>query len=127
MADFADNATTTAVFEGNPLTGASFSGEFESFSDSDWIRVTLVAGKTYHFYGHAQAPGPDVGDLTLQLHDAAGTLLAADENSGVGYNSALAFTAAKSGTYFIEASNFQGYPGSYNIDVSAAAAKDYLL
>ena len=49
MVDVAANKTTTATFEGAPSVFASYSGEFETFGDVDWIKINLVAGGTYRF------------------------------------------------------------------------------
>src|SRR5262245_11561745 len=101
MVDIPNNITTTATFEGQPLTGASFSGEFETFFDADWIRVSLTAGVTYHFYAHDETAGASGGDSFLQLFNSAGTLVASDDNGGVGSNSLFSYTAATSATYFV--------------------------
>ena len=61
MTGIPSDNTTTATFEGAPQTGASISGEFETFFDTDWIQVSLVAGKTYSFYAHDIEPGQGYG------------------------------------------------------------------
>src|SRR4051794_39710119 len=71
MTDIPGNLTTTATFEGDPLTGASFSGDFESFDDYDWIKLSLVAGTTYSFYAHDSTAEPyNHGNSQLQLLNA---------------------------------------------------------
>jgi Ca2+-binding RTX toxin-like protein len=116
MVDIPNNATTTAVIEGD-ATGGSFSGEFETLNDTDWIRVTLTAGVTYNFYAHALGPGS--GDSTIAVHNAAGTLLVQDDQSGVGDNSFVQYTAAASGVYYIEPGSYRGNPGQYSVFVTS--------
>ena len=126
MADIAGGITTTAVFDGNPLTGASYSGEFEAYGDADWVRISLVAGTTYSFYGHAQSSGP-FGNSVLHLYDSTGAQIIFDDDGGVGSNSFFSYTATASGTYFVGINEFQGDPGLYSIDVTAVAAPTHEL
>jgi len=127
MADIPSNITTTATFEGNPLTGASYSGIFEDFDDTDWIKVTLVAGVTYSFYANAESAIAPTGDSVLQLFDPTGTQVASNDDSGVGPNSLITYTPATSGTYFVGIHDYYGDPGLYSIGVTAVAATDRLL
>ncbi|MGH6644963.1 MAG: PPC domain-containing protein, partial [Bradyrhizobium sp.] len=107
MVDIPNDNTTTAVFEGSPLSGASFSGELEDFNDNDWIKVSLVAGTTYKFYANAASAG-SFGDSYLKLYDAAGVGLTLNDDGGVGLNSIMSFTAATTGTYFVEVHDAKG-------------------
>src|SRR5882757_7985552 len=101
MVDIPDDTTTTAVFESPIYYGSSFGGQFETTGDVDWIKVSLVAGTAYSFYASAELTAGGNSDSYLQLFDATGTQLAADDDGGVGFNSVIHFTAASTGTYFI--------------------------
>lgn len=116
--DVADNVHTTASI----AIGGRYFGTIDKPGDSDWIAVELVAGVTYTFNlgpGAANANRPF--DTTLGIYNAAGTLLAFNDdvgftgifNPGLGsntylYNSAsyIQFTPTRTGTYYIAASTF---------------------
>src|SRR4051812_48825697 len=100
MVDIPNNATTTAVIDGD-ATGGSFSGEIEAFGDTDWIRVTLTAGVTYRFYAHAI--GAVANDSTIALWHPNGTQLIQDDDAGTGSDSFVQYTAVTSGVYDTEA------------------------
>jgi len=107
MADVPSNSTTTARFEEASQSGiilnvwGSYSGTLEAVGDRDWIAVTLFAGRTYRFWSHLQIPGSGTGDSFLSLKNAAGTVLASnDDNGGGSLNSSFTLTATTTGTYF---------------------------
>ena len=79
--------------------------------DRDWFRISLNAGSTYRF----NLNGSTLSDPTLHLRNATGTSLAFNDNFGGGRNSQITFTAATSGTYFLDAGAFSGGVGSYTI------------
>ena len=121
MVDIPDNATTTAVFDGDASTLATFSGELETFDDGDWIKVTLTAGVTYNFFGSSVSAGTLGGDSEMRLFDASGTQVAVNDDEAAGtLNSFFSFTATTSGSYFVEMSSRSG-PGSYSVAVEVAA------
>lgn len=126
MTDIPANTTTTAHFEGDPSVLATFSGEFETFGDTDWIKLTLVAGTTYQFFGSANGAGANIyAQVTMALFNAAGTQLTTDALPG-GYNSAFSFTAASSGTYFVEMQNPYGIPDGYSVAVGSSESTQFL-
>lgn len=107
--------------------------------DADWRRVTLQAGQTYRFSLESAGDSP-LSDPLLRLLNARGEELARDDDGGPNLNSALEFTPAASGTYFLEARGFQddatgGYrlrarqgdiPADATTDVAIAADGDYI-
>jgi Ca2+-binding RTX toxin-like protein len=126
-----DPGTTTFGFResGSTPAGAPFSGDLDRYS------VDLVAG---HFYTFKYAGGSDyetgyyqpqfAGDMDtfLRLRNAAGTLVA--QNDDVGFpddlSSAIGFYATVTGTYYLDATAYSGYTGGYAIefqDVNFAA------
>lgn len=127
--DFASNTTTT----GRITVGGSVSGNLEYAGDSDWFAVTLTAGTSYQI-GIA---GGTLSDPYLFLRNTSGTIIARDDDSGVGLNSLLTYTPTTSGTFYIEARGASAYgSGTYTASVaiatnatgnggSSAAADDY--
>jgi hypothetical protein len=92
--------------------------------DSDWRRISLVAGRTYTFSLDGQGPNA-LADPTLTLRNSAGTQIAFndDRNGSLDRNSRITFTAASSGTYFLDARAFANAgSGRYRLDVDDTAA-----
>ena len=113
-ADIADSIATTAVM----TLGVSDYGTIGNSTDSDWFRVSLVAGQTYDF--RLLGVGTNfLSDPFLRLRDSAGNILAPDDDgftSGSGtheFDSALTFTATTTGVYYVEADAFSTGTGSY--------------
>ncbi|MFD2058809.1 calcium-binding protein [Mesorhizobium calcicola] len=119
MTDIPADTSSTVTFEGDPVSFASISGEFETFGDQDWIRISLEEGQTYTFFGSSERPGANAGNSYLQLMNSAGTVIADDYDGGVGYNSVLTFSVATSGVYFVGISETAGSPGQYSLGVTA--------
>lgn len=115
MPDLPGDASTTAVL----TLGGSWLGDLTPNSDiSDWYRVTLTAGQTYYFsmFGYGF---DDVIDTYLYLRNAAGTLIASNDDGGPNRYSAFSYTATSTGTYYVDAqmwNNFDG--GSYLVSMS---------
>ena len=87
-------ATTFAMAVGDVFLGT------EARGGSDWIAVTLSAGHSYSFGAVGMASG--VTDPMLKLYDANGSYLAQDDDGGPGLFASLRFTAATSGTFYVE-------------------------
>ena len=110
-----DAAAGTGTAYGVPI-GNTFNGSYGTTTDTDWIRVTLTAGESYRFTLNSA-----IADTYLLLRNANGTILTEDDDSGVGSNSVITFTASVSGTYYLEASQFgiqlngSGVTGSYQL------------
>lgn len=122
MADIRSDILTTAVLEGNIQTGATFSGSFESFSDQDWIKVTLLANQTYRFFGAVETNGGS-SDALLDLMDSNGVLVTGNDDMGNSLNSEFVYsTGATGGTFYLQISNIGGYLGTYSIAATAQVA-----
>ncbi len=111
--DFTADTSTTGTFTAiNPATG-----EIETPNDQDWFAVTLVAGTRYRFdLEGAATNAATLGDPNiLGIYDASGNLVpgTADNNSGVGFNSRIAFEPQTGGTYYVAAGAVGGTTGTY--------------
>jgi serralysin len=105
--DAAGNTTTTYTL----TVGQTAQGQLSASTDHDWYRVDLVAGQTYSFA--ITGTGTDNAiDTYLRLYAANGTTLLAENDDGLpNLNSAFTYTATTTGTFYIDASNYQGPPG----------------
>ena len=99
----ADTSTTASV-----AVGSSFSSELETEGDRDWIAVNLVEGQRYAI----TLNGVDVTrqdgttaaaleDPYLYIYDSNGTLLGENDDANGSRDSAVAFTAASTGVFYI--------------------------
>jgi serralysin len=109
------SVSTTATVN----VGGSVDVSIDTLGDRDWYRVTLTAGVTYTIQTASDGSGTDA---FLNLRDATGvTILASDDDGGDGVNSIISFTATTSGTYFIDAGNYNNETtGTYRLFVAAA-------
>ncbi len=122
--DYANLSEQALLFEGSdavastatPYTiavGDSFEGNIETNADQDWIRINLQAGTSYTIDMTGSGEGP-VYDSYLRLLDASGVEITYNDDGGFGTDSRITFTATSTGTYYIEASSFDGsYAGGY--------------
>ena len=112
--DFTDTAATTGTIS----VGSSSSGVVGTTGDRDWFRIDLIAGGTYRF----NLNGNTLSDPTLFLRDASGAALAFNDDSGIGLNSEIVFTALTSGTYFLDAGPFSSFElGTYTLSATLTA------
>jgi len=93
----ANSSTTESLALNGTITGL-----VDTPGDHDWYRVSLTAGQTYTFLLNGTGAGA-LEDPYLKLFNAGGTLLRQNDDSGVGRNAKLVFTAPTSGTYYIDA------------------------
>lgn len=104
--------------------GAGFKGVFANNVDRDWVRVDLVAGKTYEI-NLAGADGNSDADTVLKIFNGAGDLLAENDDKDFAageLNSMLTFSPDSSGVYYLSAGAFAGNPsqdhsGNYELTV----------
>jgi len=108
--DFGNDTTTGTTLD----AGSSLRGTVEVNGDLDTFRINLVAGQEYHLSveGRATDQG-SLPDTYLNLLDAAGTVLAFNDDSGQGYNSFISFTPESSGLFFFQAKGFGSNTGTY--------------
>lgn len=110
----ASTSTAYGLTIGNSLTGSLSTG------DSDWVKVTLTAGKAYQF-----SMSGSVGWASLQLLDSDGMPLQVDENNTDSNftTSTLQFSPTTSGTYYVRVGSIDNdWSGSYKLTTKAIAA-----
>jgi hypothetical protein len=109
--DFAADTTTT----GNLNVGRVAEGAINFVGDRDWHRITLTSGRTYQF----NLDGNTLTDPTLRLLDSAGTtVIATNDNFGLGRNAQITFAAPSTGTYYLDAGAVGALLGSYSLTVT---------
>jgi Ca2+-binding RTX toxin-like protein len=125
------------TIEGNGTAGALGNGGFgagtinftsstnndgtANLGDRDVFAVDLVAGRTYHFEQLGSATGDGtLFDSYLRLLSGsgagAGTIVAQDDDGGVGLNSRIVYTPTESGTYYLQAGGYSDFnSGTYRV------------
>jgi serralysin len=113
-------AATTAT-TGTITINGSIDGNVDTANDHDWYAITLVAGQSYIFRTGGVGGATNL-DTTLTLRDAAGTQLAFNDDGAADASatpaeafSALRFTAATSGTYYLDVGAFGAGTGAFNL------------
>ena len=107
---------------GRATVGGKVTGKIETPGDHDWFSITLTAGNTYTINLAATASA-GLGDPYVRLQNSAGAQIAYDDDSGIGLNAQLTYTATTTDTYYIDASSsslFSSLTGNYELSVSAA-------
>ncbi len=99
----ANNNTTTGVITGSGAT----KGVLGENTDSDWYKVTLVAGRSYAFSVTGDGSISSLDDANLILRDANGNQI-----STVPDGNLLSYTAAVSGTYYLDVRDSDIYDGA---------------
>lgn len=109
--DYSDNINTT----GRVVIGGTANGTINGYFDSDWFKVSLVAGTTYSFNLAGTYAANDysaVGNMRLWLSDGKQGLSYSDGTRGSS-GPALQFTAAASGDYYLTVGYTDGYAYTY--------------
>ena len=115
--DYASGTGTT----GTVAVGGSATGEIDFYGDRDWLAVTLEADKTYRF--DLEGSGTDRGTLSdpylRGIHDADGNLIygTTNDDGGTDYNSRVTFRATEPGIYYVSASAYEYFEGTYTLSV----------
>jgi serralysin len=107
------SSTTTLAVAGTT------NGNIDSSGDHDFYRIELVAGQTYVFRT-AGISATDTSDTVLTLRDASGAQLGTNDDSGEAGFSAIRYTAATTGTYFLDVSGFGTTTGTFNLTAFVA-------
>jgi hypothetical protein len=120
--DIASNLVDTTAPLAHVAVNGVANGTLEVTSDRDWFSVQLTAGWTYtiNLEGGPTGAGT-LSDPYLRFHDAAGALLAQNDDASAGnLNSQLTYVATATGTYYVEAGAFSDTgTGTYRVGVSA--------
>ena len=104
--------------------GASLNGAVNTFGDRDWFAVDLVAGQRYSFSldGAAHGSYGALADPYLRLRDAAGNLVAENDDFGPGHGSLITWTATATGRFYLDVGAYDdGYSGGYQLAISEAS------
>ncbi|MEG3146486.1 pre-peptidase C-terminal domain-containing protein, partial [Sphingomonas sp. RT2P30] len=123
--DYPGDASTTGIVS----VGSATTGTIGTTGDTDWFKVTLVAGHSYRFDLQAHDSGQGtLPDPFLRLRDSFGTSITFDDDNGNGLDSQIDYTATASGTYFLSAgsSTVTGI-GTYRLaaaDITPASTTD---
>jgi hypothetical protein len=134
--DSVGNATSTG---GRIRVGQTVTNALDFPSDTDWYRIRLEQGQSYHFTLNSGEGDSALSDPMLALYDSSGAQIGMDDDGGDGLNSYLEFTAPTTGNYYVEARGFAedasgGYtltahagdvPASVETDASLSADGDY--
>ncbi len=125
----ADDYLASVASTGRLSVGAAAaSGVIDVTSDTDLFGIDLVAGRQYTIDLRSQG----LDDPYLVLLGPDGTLLASDDDTGIGLDSQLTFTAASSGMHWVAASDYDVGSGHYTVSaferhvVNGSAASDSL-
>jgi len=116
-----DDYTASTSTTGIVAVGGSATGRIEAGDDSDWFRVTLTAGTTYRI----DLRGTTLADPYLYLRNIAGVIVGVDDDTGLGLDAQLFYTAGTTGTYYIDAQSatLTG-AGTYTVSVASVATVD---
>src|SRR5262249_2042474 len=111
-----DDYPANILTDGTVAVNGSTPGSIETSGDHDWFRVTLTAGTLYRIDELGSPTGNGtLGDTFMSLRDLNGNVIVSDDDSGVGFNSRLWFTATYTGAYFIDAGAFSSNVGTYTV------------
>ena len=123
--DYRDSLTDATALFGQVNVNGSSTGSLETRGDRDWFRVQLTAGSTYTMaVTGLSGGGGTLEDSYLRLRDSSGFLLTENDDIllGVNRDSRLSFTAASTGTYYLDVGAFDDdYTGTYRVSVAAGS------
>lgn len=89
-------------------------------NSSDWVAVTLVAGRSYCF----GAVGMGVTDPFLRLYGPNGAILMQDDDGGPGFSALVQYSATVSGLVYLEVRALAGN-GGYGLAVTEGSRPSY--
>lgn len=119
LGDYAAGLSTTGVL---PIGGSQISA-IDTSGDSDWFKVSLVAGTTYYFEGLGSATlSGTLADPILTLYGSTGSPLSTDDDTGIGNNAMIEYKATTTGNYYLGISSYGTGVGTYTVK---ATADDY--
>jgi serralysin len=102
-ADASSDASTNYTLN----IGKTAEGVINTENDHDWYKITLNAGQAYSFAAIGSGTTPLKNPL-LALRDAAGNIVASDDDSGPADSASLTYTSTTSGTYYLDVSSVGG-------------------
>ena len=76
--------------------------------------------------GGSPSGGGTLSDTFLNLDNSAGTLLASNDDGGVGFDLQLAVRVSTTGTYYVDAGAFNDlYAGTYTVEISDSNCRPF--
>ena len=113
--DYNANTATTGILTIN----SSVTGNIETGNDTDWFKITLTAGQqvTFNLEGKPTQSGTLPDPYLRGIYNNTGTLISntTNDDSGIGVNSKVIFTASTSNTYYISAGAYSRNTGTYTL------------
>ncbi|MEX1233005.1 MAG: pre-peptidase C-terminal domain-containing protein [Planctomycetaceae bacterium] len=111
--DFGNNAAAAALI----LADTSTPGNIETGGDQDWFKFDAAAGQDYVF----ETVLGSLNDTVLTLFDTDGaTVIATNDDGGIGLASRITWQPAVNGTYFLKVAAYGQYQvGTYHLTISA--------
>ncbi len=109
--DYGNNRLTAGTIALSDVDGAlnSVQGNIETKGDHDWLKVTLLAGATYHFRINGTASKVNADQLNtaqLALYDAKGVLI--DKGTEIDASTfILEYKPVRSGVFYLDASDLK--------------------
>jgi phospholipase/lecithinase/hemolysin len=118
----------TPWIETLPLTSAEVdyktTASITVAGEVDQLVVAMVAGTTYTFDMLGMSSLGVTGSLadpSLKLLDAAGTLVASDDDSGAGFDATCTYAAAGTGNYTLQACAVGSVTGAYTLQAAVVS------
>jgi len=124
-------ATADAVLFGNAVPWADVGILSLSANDTDFFKIYLRAGDhltaaTFPLRNNGGTP-----DTVMALFDATGNTLLANDDNGASKGSAIVYTAATTGNYYLAITGWHGSSGQFQLGYYESASHsqvgDYLL
>ena len=111
--DYAGNPATTSTL----AAGRSVIANINFSGDTDWFLTTLTAGTTYRFSdeGSPTSQGTLSDPYLRLLSNDGATVVAFDDDSGVGLNAFITYTPTATGIYYVSAQAFGNNTGTYRL------------
>lgn len=104
--------------------GDTFRGTLSGSADpTDYVAVQLTAGQTYTItHTGVSGGGGTLSDPYLRVLSSAGSVLDFDDDDGPGLSSSLIYTAATTGTHYLQAGSYlsRGF-GSYTLSITSSS------
>ena len=123
-----DDAAASTLTEATVAVGGWTSGTIDFPTDTDWIRVSLTAGPTYHIVasGESMKHGTLPVPILTGVRDHNGNLLS--YSRGTLFNapsySSTVLQVPRTGDYLIDVRSVGDYAGTYRVTVTDVATVD---
>lgn len=115
-----DSVGASTSTGGRVRIGQTVNDALDFPSDTDWYRIRLEQGQSYHFTLNSGEGDNALSDPMLALYDSSGAQIGMDDDGGDGLNSYLEFTAPTTGNYYVGARGFgEDASGAYVLTAHA--------